>query len=124
MSAPRARHSDTGTGLTRPPSTSRRSSCTTGVSRPGSATEARTASMTGPRCSQISRPLVSSVATQAKVFGRCSMPWSLNFERKKSTSRAPRISPPAAMRKSISPITDCQVSPRTQVSSGSSLPAA
>lgn len=46
MSAPIARHSDTGTGLTKPPSTSRSSSYCAGVKRPGNASDARTASLT------------------------------------------------------------------------------
>ncbi len=62
-SAPSARHSDTGTGLTRPPSTSRRPSRITGANTPGMAMEARTASITLPSRSQTSRPVSISVAT-------------------------------------------------------------
>jgi hypothetical protein len=62
-SAPSARHIDTGTGLTRPPSTSSTPSRSTGAKTPGMAIEARTASSTCPSRSQTSRPDSSSVAT-------------------------------------------------------------
>jgi hypothetical protein len=42
-SAPRARHSDTGSGFTTPPSMSQRPSCQCGTNRPGTPLEARTA---------------------------------------------------------------------------------
>ena len=56
MSAPKARQSDTGIGLTNEPSTSHRSLMRKGVKRPGNAIEARTASMIEPRVNQVSRP--------------------------------------------------------------------
>jgi hypothetical protein len=54
---------DTGTGLTRPPSTSSSPSRSTGANTPGMAIEARTASSTWPSRSHTSRPEPSSVAT-------------------------------------------------------------
>ena len=62
-SLPRARHSETGTGLTRPPSSIQRSSNFTGENTPGSAQEARAAVRIGPRVIQISRPVFISVHT-------------------------------------------------------------
>ena len=70
ISAPSARHIDTGTGLTRPPSTSTAPSRTTGVKSPGIAHEARTTSSRLPWRSQISRPESSSVATAPYGIGR------------------------------------------------------
>ena len=48
ISEPSARATETGTGLTRPPSTSHMPLRDTGVNRPGMAMEARTASITRP----------------------------------------------------------------------------
>jgi hypothetical protein len=56
-SAPSARHRETGTGLTTPPSISQRPSCQVGENRPGSPLDARTAVMNGPSRSQISSPV-------------------------------------------------------------------
>ena len=123
MSAPSARHSDTGTGLTRPPSTSRRPWCTAGVNTPGSAIEARTAPITGPERSHTSRPLARSVATQPKVLGRCSMPGSAKCLLKNPVSLPPAISPPPSFQSSR-PATDDQVRLRAQGSSRSCSPAA
>ncbi len=72
-SAPMARASEMGTGLTTAPSTSQRSSTRVGVRMPGMPQEARTHWRSGPCCNQISRPVSSSVATQAKGSGRLSM---------------------------------------------------
>jgi hypothetical protein len=69
QSARIARATDTGTGFDRPPSTSQTPSRHTGVKMPGIAIDARTASMTGPSCSQISRPVSSSAATAANGSG-------------------------------------------------------
>ena len=57
MSAPSARHSDTGTGFTTPPSISQRPWCQVGENSPGTPLEARTAVMNGPSRSQISSPV-------------------------------------------------------------------
>ena len=93
-SAPIARASDTGTGLTRPPSTSIRPSCTTGVNRAGSAMEARTASMVEPSRSQTSAPVSSAVATAAKGMCSSSIGRSTKLRRKNSIRRSPLIMPP------------------------------
>jgi hypothetical protein len=62
-SAPRARQTETGTGLTRPPSTSQRFSCRMAGKRPGREMDAHTASSNGPLVNHISRPDSRSVAT-------------------------------------------------------------
>jgi len=123
ISAPMARHSETGTGLTRPPSTSIRPSFRTGVNRPGIAIEARTASTTPPSRSHISRPLARSVATQENAFGNSSIRWSSSCLRRKETSLPPSISPPSILTSS-NPTTACQLKLAAQCSKLSSFPAA
>ena len=120
-SAPIARHSDTGTGLTRPPSTSQLPSCSAGVNSPGSAIEARTASVTRPSRSQISRPRCRSVATAPNGRASSRMSRSTKWLRKNSISRSPLISP-LPSEKSRKPTTVCRRRLRTQVSSRSSSP--
>ena len=66
ISAPIARASDTGTGFTSAPSTRIPSLLTTGVNRPGIASDARTAFSVEPVLSQTSAPFSSDVATAAK----------------------------------------------------------
>ena len=72
-SAPSARHTDTGTGFTKPPSTSHSPPIFTGGKMPGNAAEARTASSNDPFCSHCSRPVAKSVATAANGLGRSSI---------------------------------------------------
>ena len=72
-SAPMARAADTGTGLTRPPSSIQRPCIFTGENNPGSAQDARAASSMVPLVIQISRPLFMSVATVTSFFSRVSI---------------------------------------------------
>ncbi len=72
-SAPRARHTETGTGLTSPPSTNQSSPFLTGLKISGRLIEARTASAIGPVLNHISRPLTRLVATAANGFFVCSI---------------------------------------------------
>ena len=66
MSAPIDRQSETGTGFTRPPSTSHWPFRPQGVKMPGSDMLDRTASMRDPSRSHTSPPVLRSVATAAK----------------------------------------------------------
>ncbi len=88
-SAPIARASDTGTGLTSPPSTSTDPSRSTGMNNPGTAMEARTASSVEPRRSHNSAPVCSEVATAANGMGNSSIGRSTKLRRKKPISARP-----------------------------------
>ena len=77
-SAPNARHTDTGTGLTKAPSTSHCRSRRTGVNRPGSEIAVRRTSARRPSCSQTSWPVRRSVVTATNGTGSS------------STSRSPK----------------------------------
>ena len=118
-----ARASDTGTGLTSPPSTSTMPSRSTGANNPGRAMEARTASSVEPRRSQISTPVCSAVATAANGIVNSSTWRSAKWRRKKSISRWPLNSP---LRKltSMSATTSRISNPSTHCSKRSSSPAA
>ena len=67
---PEGAAADTGTGLTRAPSTSQRPPTRTGGKIPGNAYEARIANARDPRVSQISWPVPTSVAIAAKRIGK------------------------------------------------------
>ena len=122
ISAPIARASDTGTGLTRAPSTSRRPSCTTGLNSAGRAIEARTAAMVEPSRSHTSAPLSSAVATAPKGMGSASIGRSMKCWRRNFIRRSPLIMPPL-MRTSRSASTFLMSRPRSHCSKSSSSPA-
>ena len=65
-SAPMARATLTGTGLTSPPSTRMRPLLRTGVTMPGTAMLARTASVSSPAVAATDSPVMRSAATAAK----------------------------------------------------------
>ena len=92
-SAPSARATLTGTGLTRPPSTSRRPLLRTGVTMPGTAMLARTASVSSPLRATTSAPVSQSVATAAKGSARSSISAPGTCARTNSATRWPSISP-------------------------------
>ena len=124
MSAPMARASDVGTGLTMPPSTSSRPSVRiTGVNRPGSAMEARTASAMEPSRSQTSAPECRSVATAPKGNGEASMSKSAKLRRQNARSFSPLSMPPDRLT-SMKPNTSRMPRPCTQSENRSSSPAA
>jgi len=82
-----------GRGLSRPPSTSMRLPCITGVNRLGMAAEARIASSRLPSWNQISCWLVRSVATAVKGIGRSSMQILPTMSRIRPNTFSPRIAP-------------------------------
>ena len=73
-SAPKARHKETGTGLTIPPSIHQRFSLfNTGWKTPGIAMEGQTASKTGPSVTHSSLPVFKSQVTVPKGIFKSSM---------------------------------------------------
>ena len=102
MSAPKARATDTGTGLTRPPSINQPSaaSCIAGLRMPGMAMEARTARPIGPFCSQTSLPVRKSVATAAYRVAKLSMSPLIPSSLRRFSMCLPSIRPPVERRTS------------------------
>ena len=121
-SAPSARHRETGTGLTNPPSTSTRPLRRTGENNPGKAIDACTASATLPSRNQTSRPVDSSVATHANGTGKFEKSGTKKCSAQCWTTRSPRIRPPPFRLMSSIPTTSCQSSDLTQVPSCSIRP--
>ena len=100
MSAPKARQTETGTGLTSPPSSNQSSSCFTGLKMPGMPMEARTASAMGPALSHISRPVTRLVATAANGLAACSIDVAIPSWLMRAVISSPCISPPPVKRMS------------------------
>ena len=89
MSAPMARHAETGTGLVIPPSSSHLPFKFSGLIMPGMAIDALTASMIEPFCSQISRPVPRSLAIAVKGLAKLSMSASSLSVRRRLTICSP-----------------------------------
>ncbi len=87
-----------GTGLMRPPSTSRRPLMLIGVITPGMAIEARIACTTGPRWNHTSRRALRSVATAVYGTGRSSMATPSRISPTLAMMRSARIAPPTVER--------------------------
>ena len=123
-SAPMARASDTGTGLTNPPSLSQRPSSLTGLNTPGMPMEARIDWVSGPARIQTSRPVEMSVATAPKGSLRSSMFSARPRPPSQSTIRTPSTRPPASSPTSTMDATTRQSAPTAQSRSLSSWPLA